>query len=66
MNVFTFSGDIPRPAEQRRTQSDKAVVSFTVPVKSGFGVNEDPAILCRFIKDALRYRYEQQTGKTAR
>ena len=29
-------------------------------------VNEDPAILCRFIKDALRYRYEQQTGKTAR
>ena len=40
MNVYTFSGDIPRPAEQRRTQSDKAVVSFTVPVKSGFGDNE--------------------------
>ncbi len=37
MNVFTFSGSLPRPAEQRRTQSDKAVVSFSVPVDAGFG-----------------------------
>lgn len=40
MNVFTFSGNLGRDAEQRYTQSQKAVVSFAVPVKSGFGDNQ--------------------------
>jgi len=25
-------------------------------------INEDPAILCRFMKDALKWRYYQKTG----
>lgn len=40
MNVYTFSGNLGQNAEQRRIQGDKAVVSFSVPVKSGFGNNE--------------------------
>ena len=37
MNVFTFSGNLGKDAEQRFTGSGDSVVYFSVPVKSGFG-----------------------------
>lgn len=37
MNVFTFSGNLGKDAEQRFTQGGDSIVSFSVPVKSGFG-----------------------------
>lgn len=37
MNVFTFTGNLGKDAEQRFTQSGDSIVSFSVPVKSGFG-----------------------------
>jgi len=37
MNVFTFTGNLGRDAEQRYTSSGDSVVTFSVPVKSGFG-----------------------------
>jgi single-strand DNA-binding protein len=37
MNVFTFTGNLGRDAEQRYTPSGDSVVTFSVPVKSGFG-----------------------------
>lgn len=49
MNVFTFSGHIGRDAEKRFTPSGDSVVTFSVPVKSGFG---DKAITS-WIKCAL-------------
>jgi len=36
-NVFTFSGRLGRDSEKRFTQSGTAVLSFAVPVKSGYG-----------------------------
>lgn len=40
MNVFSFSGNLGRDAELRNTQSGTAVLSFAVPVKSGYGERE--------------------------
>lgn len=37
MNVFTFSGNLGRDAEQRCTAGGDSAVSFSVAVKSGFG-----------------------------
>lgn len=37
INVFTFSGNLGQDGEQRFTASGDSVVSFSVPVKSGFG-----------------------------
>lgn len=37
MNVFTFSGNLGKDAEQRFTGGGDSIVSFSVPVKSGFG-----------------------------
>ena len=37
MNVFTFSGNLGRDAEQRYTAGGDSAVSFSVAVKSGFG-----------------------------
>ena len=37
MNTFSFTGNLGRDAEQRFTQGGESVVSFSVPVKSGFG-----------------------------
>ncbi len=37
MNVFTFTGNLGKDAEQRYTQGGDSIVSFSVPVKSGFG-----------------------------
>jgi single-strand DNA-binding protein len=49
MNVFTFTGNLGRDAEQRFTPSGDSVVTFSVPAKSGFG---DKAITS-WIKCAL-------------
>lgn len=40
MNKYIFSGFLARDAEVRYTQSGKAVCSFTVAVKAGYGDNE--------------------------
>lgn len=40
MNSFTFSGHLGRDAEQRRAQSGTAILSFSVPVTSGYGDKE--------------------------
>ena len=37
INVFTFSGNLGQDGERRFTASGDSVVSFSVPVKSGFG-----------------------------
>lgn len=37
MNVFTFTGNLGKDAEQRFTQVGDSIVSFSVAVKSGFG-----------------------------
>lgn len=37
MNVFTFTGNLGKDAEQRFTQGGDSIVSFSVAVKSGFG-----------------------------
>lgn len=37
INVFVFSGNLGRDAEQRYTSSGDSVVTFSVPVNSGFG-----------------------------
>lgn len=37
MNVFTFTGNLGKDAEQRFTTGGDSIVSFSVPVKSGFG-----------------------------
>ena len=37
INVFTFSGNLGQDGEKRFTASGDSVVSFSVPVKSGFG-----------------------------
>lgn len=37
MNVWNFTGNIGRDAEQRFIQSGDSVVSFSVAVKSGYG-----------------------------
>jgi single-strand DNA-binding protein len=39
MNVFTFTGNLGNPAEQRFTGEGKSVVNFSVAVKSGYGKN---------------------------
>ena len=38
-NVWCFTGHIGQDAEKRFTANQKAVVSFSVPCKSGFGDN---------------------------
>lgn len=40
INVFTFSGNLARDAEQRFTAQGKAVLSFTVANNTGYGDNE--------------------------
>lgn len=40
MNVFTFTGNLGKDAEQRYTPDNNSVVSFSVAVKSGFGQKE--------------------------
>ena len=37
INVFTFTGNLGRDAEQRYTAGGDSAVSFSVAVKSGFG-----------------------------
>lgn len=37
MNVWAFTGNLGRDAEQRFTSSGDSIVSFSVGVKSGFG-----------------------------
>lgn len=37
MNVWNFTGNLGRDAEQRHTAGGDSVVNFTVAVKSGFG-----------------------------
>lgn len=37
INVFVFSGNLGKDAEQRFTPSGDSVVTFSVPVNSGFG-----------------------------
>jgi len=37
MNVFTFTGNLGKQAEQRFTQGGDSIVSFSVAVKSGYG-----------------------------
>ena len=37
MNIFTFTGNLGKDADQRFTPSGDSVVQFSVPVKSGFG-----------------------------
>lgn len=39
MNVFNFTGNLGGDCETRYTQAGKAVVSFSVAVKAGFGEN---------------------------
>jgi single-strand DNA-binding protein len=40
INVFTFSGNLGRDAEQRFSAAGESIVSFSVPVTSGFGDKE--------------------------
>jgi len=40
MNVLTISGNLGRDAEVRSTNSGTSLLSFSVPVKSGFGERE--------------------------
>lgn len=40
MNVWNFTGNLGKDAEQRHTTNGDSVVSFSVAVKSGFGKNE--------------------------
>lgn len=40
MNKYIFSGNLGKDAEIRYTQGGKAVCSFTVAVKAGYGDNE--------------------------
>lgn len=37
MNVWNFTGNLGRDAEQRHTAGGDSVVNFTIAVKSGFG-----------------------------
>ena len=37
MNTWIFTGNLGRDAEQRFTQGDHSVVSFSVAVKAGYG-----------------------------
>ena len=37
INVFTFSGNLGRDCEQKFLPNGDSIVSFSVPVKSGFG-----------------------------
>lgn len=37
MNIFTFTGNLGKDAEQRFTQGGDSIVQFSVPVKAGFG-----------------------------
>ena len=39
-NVWTFTGHLGRDGELRKTPSDTSVLSFAVPVKSGYGDRE--------------------------
>lgn len=43
LNVFTFSGNLGKDAEQKFTQGGDSIVSFSVPVTSGFGQKEKTA-----------------------
>jgi single-strand DNA-binding protein len=40
LNVFTASGNLGRDAEQRFTPNGDSIVSFSLPVVSGYGKNE--------------------------
>ena len=40
MNVFCFTGNLGKDAETRFTQAGKAICSFSVAVRSGFGEHE--------------------------
>jgi single-strand DNA-binding protein len=43
MNVFTFTGKLPRDAEVRELASGQTVTQFTVPVDCGFGEKKTTA-----------------------
>lgn len=43
MNSFTFTGYVARDAEQRFMANGDSIVSFTVPVDSGFGEKKKTA-----------------------
>lgn len=43
MNVWAFTGNLGRDAEQRFTQDGTSVVSFSVAVKAGYGDKESTA-----------------------
>lgn len=40
MNVWTFSGNLGRDAEQRVTKGGTEIVQFSVAVRAGYGDNE--------------------------
>ena len=40
MNVFCFTGNLGKDAEQKFMGTGDSIVSFSVPVKSGFGAKE--------------------------
>lgn len=40
MNIFAFTGNLGRDAEQRYTQKGDSIVSFSVGVTSGYGDNK--------------------------
>lgn len=37
LNVFTFAGNLGKDADQKHTAGGDSIVSFSVPVKSGYG-----------------------------
>lgn len=43
MNVFIFTGHLGRDAEQRHTSAGDSIVSFSVPVDSGYGAKKKTA-----------------------
>jgi single-strand DNA-binding protein len=40
VNIFAFTGNLGRDAEQRYTQKGDSIVSFSVGVSSGYGENK--------------------------
>lgn len=40
MNIFTATGNLGRDAEQRFSTAGNSIVSFSLPVKSGYGDKE--------------------------
>ncbi|HCC5748779.1 TPA: single-stranded DNA-binding protein [Morganella morganii] len=48
INVITVSGNIGKDCEQRWTPAGKAVASFSLPVKQGYGEHEKTSwVICK-------------------